>query len=39
MPTLEEVEAYTKANNHLPEMPSAQENKEDGLYLSKMRNL
>jgi hypothetical protein len=39
MPTLEEVEAYTKANNHLPEMPSAQEIQEDGLYLSKMTNL
>ena len=39
MPTLEEVEAYTKENNHLPEMPSAKEIQEEGLYLSKMANL
>ncbi|EAS20687.1 hypothetical protein BBFL7_01577 [Flavobacteria bacterium BBFL7] len=39
MPTLDEVEAYTKENNHLPEMPSAQEIKDDGLELSKMTNL
>ena len=39
MPTLEEVAAYTKENNHLPEMPSAQEIKENGLHLKKMTNL
>ncbi len=39
MPTLEEVETYTKANNHLPEIPSAQEIQENGLELSKMTNL
>ncbi len=36
MPTLEEVEAYTKANNHLPEVPSAKTLKEDGLELKDM---
>jgi len=39
MPTLEEVEAYTKANHHLPEIPSAAEIKEDGLQLKEMTNL
>ncbi len=39
MPTLEEVEAYTKENNHLPEMPSAQEIKDNGLQLKEMTNL
>lgn len=39
MPTLSEVEAYTKENNHLPEMPSAKEIQEDGLHVSKMTNL
>jgi len=39
MPTLEEVESYTKENNHLPEMPSAQEIKENGLHLKEMTNL
>lgn len=36
MPTLEEVEAYTKENKHLPEVPSAQEIKENGLKLGEM---
>ncbi len=39
MPTLEEVEAFTKANNHLPEIPSAQEIQENGLMLKEMTNL
>jgi|GEM_PF-1383098 len=39
MPTLEEVEAFTKANHHLPEVPSAAELKEDGLQLKEMTNL
>ncbi len=36
MPTLSEVEAFTKANNHLPEVPSAKTLKEDGLELKNM---
>jgi hypothetical protein len=36
MPTLQEVEAYTKKNKHLPEVPSAQEIKENGLKLGEM---
>ena len=39
MPTLEEVEAYTKANNHLPEVPSAEAFKKDGLELKDMSML
>ncbi len=39
MPTLEEVEAFTKANHHLPEIPSAQEIKDNGLQLKEMSNL
>lgn len=39
MPTLEEVEKFTKENNHLPNVPSAQEIKENGLKLGEMSNL
>ena len=39
MPTLTEVEAYTKENHHLPNIPSANEIKEEGLYLKDMTNL
>ncbi len=39
MPTLEEVEAFTKANNHLPSVPSAKEIQEEGLLLKEMTNL
>lgn len=39
MPTLAEVESFTKANNHLPNIPSAQEIKENGLQLGEMTNL
>ena len=39
MPTLTEVEAYTKENHHLPNIPSATEIKEEGLYLKDMTNL
>jgi len=39
MPTLEEVEAFTKKNHHLPEVPSAAEIKEDGLQLKEMTTL
>ena len=36
MPTLKEVELYTKANNHLPEIPSAQEMQANGIELKVM---
>ncbi len=39
MPTLEEVEAFTKANNHLPNVPSAKQIQEEGLHLKEMTNL
>lgn len=39
MPTLAEVEAYTKENHHLPSIPSASEIKEEGLHLKEMTNL
>jgi hypothetical protein len=39
MPSLAEVEKYTKANNHLPSVPSAKEIKEKGLQLGEMSNL
>ncbi len=39
MPTLEEVEAFTKVNNHLPNIPSAQKIQEEGLHLKEMTNL
>ncbi|GAB1857213.1 hypothetical protein MHTCC0001_20490 [Flavobacteriaceae bacterium MHTCC 0001] len=39
MPTLEEVEAYTKANHHLPEVPSAATMQEDGVKLKEMSML
>jgi len=39
MPSLEEVEAFTKANHHLPEVPSAATIKEDGLQLKEMTTL
>jgi len=34
--TLNEVEAYIKANSHLPEIPSAQEIEKNGLMLAEM---
>lgn len=34
--SLEEVEAYIKQNNHLPEIPSAQEIEKNGLMLAEM---
>ena len=34
--TLNEVEAYIKANSHLPEIPSAQELEKNGLMLAEM---
>ena len=39
MPSLEEVEAFTKANHHLPDVPSAATIKEDGLQLKEMTTL
>ncbi|CAM1360221.1 hypothetical protein [Tenacibaculum xiamenense] len=39
MPTLKEVEEYTKKHHHLPEVPSARKIKEDGLRLKEMTNL
>ncbi len=39
MPTLAEVEKYTKENNHLPNIPSAKEIQEKGLHVGEMTNL
>jgi len=39
MPTLAEIEKYTKENNHLPNVPSAQEIKDKGLQLGEMSNI
>lgn len=39
MPSLEEVEAFTKKNNHLPGIPSAEVIQTDGLHLKEMTNL
>jgi hypothetical protein len=39
MPTLDEVAQYTKVNNHLPSIPSAEEMKKNGVQLGEMNNL
>jgi hypothetical protein len=39
MPTLDEVAQYTKDNNHLPNIPSAEEMKKNGVQLGEMNNL
>lgn len=39
LPSLEEVEKFTKENHHLPEIPSAKEIQENGLQLGEMTNL
>lgn len=39
MATLEEVEAFTKANHHLPDVPSAKVVKEEGLQLKEMTTI
>ncbi|GAA4163216.1 hypothetical protein GCM10022217_31920 [Chryseobacterium ginsenosidimutans] len=39
MPTLEDVEKFTKENNHLPNVPSAKEIQEKGLNVGEMSNL
>lgn len=38
MPTLAEIEQFTKKNNHLPNIPSAQEIQDKGLQLGEMSN-
>jgi hypothetical protein len=37
--TLSEIEKFTKANHHLPNVPSAKEIKENGLLLGEMSNV
>jgi len=39
MPTLQEVESFTKKNHHLPETPSAKDIKENGFNLKQMTAL
>ncbi|MBX2828837.1 MAG: hypothetical protein KTR22_11790 [Flavobacteriaceae bacterium] len=39
MPTLQEVEEFTKENHHLPNIPSSKEIKDAGMELSEMTNL
>ncbi len=39
IPTLEEVEAYTRKNHHLPNIPSAASIQENGLSVGEMTNL
>ncbi|WP_062061249.1 hypothetical protein [Aquimarina longa] len=39
MPSLEEVEIFTKENHHLPNVPSAKEIQEEGLQLKEMTNI
>jgi hypothetical protein len=39
MPTLEYIEEFTKENNHLPNIPSAKEIKENGMNVGEMTNL
>ena len=39
MPTLAEIESFTKKNNHLPDVPSAQEIQQNGVSLGEMSNV
>jgi hypothetical protein len=39
IPTLDEVEKFTKENNHLPNIPSAKQIQEEGLHVGEMTNL
>jgi hypothetical protein len=39
MPTLAEIESFTKNNHHLPNVPSAQEVQQNGLSLGEMSNV
>lgn len=39
MPTLAEIESFTKKNHHLPNVPSAQEVQQNGVSLGEMSNV
>ena len=39
MPTLAEIESFTKKNHHLPNVPSAQEVQQNGVSLGQMSNV
>lgn len=39
MPTLAEIESYTKVNHHLPNVPSAKELQQNGVSLGEMSNV
>lgn len=39
MPTLREIESFTKENHHLPNVPSAKEIQQNGLPLGEMSNV
>ena len=39
MPTLHEIEVFTKEKNHLPGVPSAKEIQENGLQMGEMTNI
>ena len=39
LPTLAEIESFTKENHHLPNVPSAKEVQENGLSLGEMSNV
>ena len=39
IPTLAEIESFTKKNNHLPGVPSAKEMQEKGISLGEMSNI
>jgi hypothetical protein len=39
MPTLAEIESFTKKNNHLPNVPSAKEVQQNGVSLGEMSNV
>ena len=38
MPTLAEIESFTKENHHLPNVPSAKEIQQNGVSLGEMSN-
>ena len=39
LPTLAEIESFTKENHHLPNVPSAREIQQSGLPLGEMSNI
>ncbi|GGF10747.1 hypothetical protein [Flavobacterium limi] len=39
MPTLAEIEDFTRKNNHLPNVPSAKEMQENGILVGEMSNI